>query len=78
MTTPISLGKRQKHAREIVKKVRSIRGLMDRIEQEAEAFEAEELVFNAALVSHLGEDCTSLIYLIGQANGAMVLPDIEP
>jgi hypothetical protein len=71
----ISPGSRQKHRKQIVKKIRAIREWLDRIEKAAEQFEEDESVINAGLVSSLGEDSTALLYLIGQANGALVLAD---
>lgn len=75
MTDIVSPGARQKHRGRILRNIASLRGVLDLIESWSVGFEADCNPVMDELVELLAGDSTSLIYLIGQANGAILLPD---
>ena len=75
-TIGVSPGVRQRHSNDIIKRCKSLRDTLDRIERGCDEFHLQSEVFNAQLSKHLSEDASDLAYLIGVANGALCLPDL--
>lgn len=74
-TISISPGARQRHRCAILKVCCSLSGTIRRIEDAAAKFDDDECVIDAVLTKYLTEDSSALTYLIGQCNGALVMPD---
>ena len=72
----MSAGVRQKQAGHIIKKVKALRVTLDELERYANRFDDDGEIIPAFLMTVLAEEASAIPYLVGQANGAGVLPDI--
>ena len=72
----MSPGRRQKLAGSMFADIAEIRRILDDIEQDVHAFDEDSEVIFALSNSHLAEACARLMYRAGEANGALMLPDL--
>ncbi len=76
ITISISPGRRQRLCGSICKDISEIRRLLDRLEEEAKLFYEEGKVILALNTGYLSESVGRLTYRVGEANGALTLPDL--
>ncbi len=75
-TISVSPGRRQKLANLICEDIREARRLLDTAERDARAFEDDAEIIFALNTGQLAEVVARLTYRVGEANGALVLPDL--
>lgn len=73
----ISPGARQKHSHEILNTIKSVRDNLERLEEYVRKFELQEDVIPAIVLNYIDRDISVINYKVGQANGALVLPDMR-